>query len=320
MATINSMLNWHSICINYIRGDSLKNFDEILKVAKNKNAKIAVAAAHDKEVLSALKMALEANLVSPILVGDKEKILSYADELKLDLSNIEIIDEKDIQKASEIAVKLVHDDKAKILMKGLVDTSIILKAVLSKEFGLRTNNLLSHGAVFELERYHKLLFVTDAAMNLAPDADEKRQIIENIVKLAHSLSINEPKVAVICAKEKVNPKMIATIDAAELVSKNQSGEITGCIIGGPFALDNAISKEAAIHKGIDDPVAGDADILLMPNIEAGNVLYKSLAFLSNSRNAGILLGAKAPIVLTSRADTDDAKLNSIALAVMYSQI
>jgi len=298
----------------------VRNFEDILKFATNKNIKIAVAAAHDMEVLSAIKMAMELNLVTPILVGDKVQILKYAEELQLKLDNIEIIDEADIQKASEIAVKLVHDAKAKILMKGLVDTSIILRAVLNKEFGLRTSNLLSHAAVFELEKYHKLLFVTDAAMNLAPNADEKRQITENIVSLAHSLSIKEPKVAVICAKEKVDPKMIATVDAADLVEKNKSGELSGCIIGGPFALDNAISKEAAKHKGINDPVAGDADILLMPTIEAGNVLYKSLAFLSNSKNAGILLGAAAPIVLTSRADTDEAKLNSIALAVLHARL
>ncbi len=298
----------------------MRNFEDILKFATNKNVKIAVAAAHDMEVLSAIKMAMELNLVTPILVGDKVQILKYAEELQLKLDSIEIIDEADIQKASEIAVKLVHDAKAKILMKGLVDTSIILRAVLNKEFGLRTSNLLSHAAVFELEKYHKLLFVTDAAMNLSPNADEKRQITENIVSLAHSLSIKEPKVAVICAKEKVDPKMIATVDAADLVEKNKSGELSGCIIGGPFALDNAISKEAAKHKGINDPVAGDADILLMPTIEAGNVLYKSLAFLSNSKNAGILLGAAAPIVLTSRADTDEAKLNSIALAVLHARL
>lgn len=298
----------------------MKNFEDILKFATNKNVKIAVAAAHDKEVLSAIKMAMKLNLVTPILVGDKVQILKYAEEIKLNLDNIEIIDEVDLKQASEIAVKLVHDAKANILMKGLVDTSIILRAVLNKEFGLRTSNLLSHAAVFELEKYHKLLFVTDAAMNLAPNADEKRQITENIVSLAHSLSIEQPKVAVICAKEKVDPKMIATVDAAELVEKNKAGEISGCIIGGPFALDNAISKEAAKHKGIVDPVAGDADILLMHTIEAGNVLYKSLAFLSNSKNAGILLGASSPIVLTSRADTDEAKLNSIALAVLHAKL
>lgn len=298
----------------------MKNFEDILKIATNKNVKIAVAAAHDMEVLSAIKMAMELNLVTPILVGDKKQILQYAEDLQLKLDSVEIIDEADIQKASEIAVKLVHNGEAKILMKGLVDTSIILRAVLNKEFGLRTSNLLSHAAVFELEKYHKLLFVTDAAMNLAPNLDEKRQITENIVSLAHSLSIKEPKVAVLCAKEKVDPKMIATVDADELVKMNKSGELSGCLVGGPFALDNAISKEAAKHKGINDPVAGDADIVLMPTIEAGNVLYKSLAFLSNSKNAGILLGASSPIVLTSRADSDEAKLNSIALAVLHARL
>lgn len=298
----------------------MRNFEDILKFATNKNIKIAVAAAHDMEVLSAIKMAMELNLVTPILVGDKKQILQYAEELQLKLDNVEIIDEVDIQKASEIAVRLVHDGVAKILMKGLVDTSIILKAVLNKEYGLRTSNLLSHAAVFEVDKYHKLLFVTDAAMNLAPTLDEKRQITENIVSLAHSLSIKKPKVAVVCAKEKVDPKMIATVDADELVKMNKSGVLSGCLVGGPFALDNAISKEAAKHKGINDPVAGDADIILVPTIEAGNVLYKSLAFLSNSKNAGIILGARSPIVLTSRADSDEAKLNSIALAVLHANL
>ncbi len=298
----------------------MRNFEDILKFATNNNIKIAVAAAHDMEVLSAIKMAMELNLVTPILVGDKKQILQYAEELQLKLDNVEIIDEVDIQKASEIAVRLVHDGVAKILMKGLVDTSIILKAVLNKEYGLRTSNLLSHAAVFEVDKYHKLLFVTDAAMNLAPTLDEKRQITENIVSLAHSLSIKKPKVAVVCAKEKVDPKMIATVDADELVKMNKSGVLSGCLVGGPFALDNAISKEAAKHKGINDPVAGDADIILVPTIEAGNVLYKSLAFLSNSKNAGIILGARSPIVLTSRADSDEAKLNSIALAVLHANL
>ncbi len=296
----------------------MKNFDEILKHAAGRSAKIAVAAAHDKEVLSAIKMAMDANLAIPQLIGDKEIIEKYAKELNLDLKNVEIIHETDIQKASQIAVKSVHDGNAQVLMKGLVDTSIILKEVLNKEYGLRTGSLLSHTAVFQLEKYHKLLFVTDAAMNLAPNVDEKKLILENTVRLVHSLGIEQPKVAVICAKEKVDPKMIATVDAETLVNKNIAGEINNCVVGGPFALDNAVSKEAAEHKGIVHPVAGDADVVLMPNIEAANVLYKSLAFLTESKNAGILLGAAAPIVLTSRADSDEAKLFSIALAVLHS--
>ncbi|WP_313370285.1 phosphate acyltransferase, partial [Sedimentibacter sp.] len=202
--------------------------------------------------------------------------------------------------------------------KGLIDTSIILKAVLDKEIGLRTGNVLSHAAVFSVDTYHKFFIVTDAAMSIAPSVEEKRQIIENTLTLSRALGAKLPKVAVICAKEKVNPKMTATLDAEELVQMQKDGKITGCIIEGPYALDNAISKEAAEIKGIKGEAAGDADILLMPDIEAGNVLYKALTYLANAENAGIILGAKAPIVLTSRADSDKAKLNSIALSVLCS--
>jgi len=295
----------------------MKGFKEIIKLAQNNGPKIiAVAAANDEDVLKAIKIALDENICTPILVGDKELIQSISKKINLDLSKVEILDEKDNKQASIKAVSLVSSGKADIVMKGLVDTSIILKAVLDKEIGLRTGNILSHAAVFEIKNYHKLLFVTDAAMNIAPNSDEKRQILDNILKLTNSLNIKNPKVAVICAKEKVNPKMQATLDAQELVELNKSGKLSGCIVSGPFALDIAISKEAAELKGLCDPVAGDADILLMPNIEAGNVLYKSLTYFSESENAGILLGASAPIVLTSRADTDKAKLNSIALAVL----
>jgi len=297
----------------------VKKFEEILKLAKKNGAKkISVAFAQDEEVLRAVKAAVNENICIPILVGDKEKIEEISKEIKFDLNNIEIIDEKDGNEAARKAVELVSSGKADIVMKGLIDTSIILKAVLDKEIGLRTGNILSHAAVFSIEKYHKLLIITDAAMNIAPNADEKRQILENTLKLAYSLGIENPKVAAICAKEKVSSKMQATVDAQELVNMQNEGKITGCIIEGPYALDNAISKESAQIKGIDGKVAGDADILLMPNIEAGNVLYKSLTYFSDSENAGIILGAKAPIVLTSRADTDIAKLNSIALAVLCS--
>jgi len=214
---------------------------------------------------------------------------------------------------------MVSSGKADILMKGLVDTAIILKAVLDKEIGLRTGNILSHAAVFESDRYHKLFIITDAAMNIAPSASEKKQIIENTLPLCRSLNIENPKVAVICAKEKVSPKMQATVDAEILVNMNKNGEIKGCMVEGPFGLDNAISREAAALKGVKGEVAGDADILLMPNIEAGNVMYKTLTYLADSKNAGIILGAKAPIILTSRADSDEAKLYSILLAVICSK-
>lgn len=297
----------------------LRGFDDVLELAKRKGPKtISVAVAQDKEVLLAVKAASEKEIANAILVGDKEKIIDIANEIKMDIDRFEIVDIKDVKEASRKAVELVSTGKAHIVMKGLVDTSIILKAVLDKEIGLKTGKVLSHVAVFDLERYDKVLLMTDAAMNIAPNLEQKKQITENAVYVAHSLDIEEPKVAVICAKEKVNPKMPDTVDAQKLEEMNQNGEIKGCVVGGPFALDNAISQEAAKHKGIDHVVAGDADILLMPDIEAGNVLYKALVFLAGAENAGIIVGAKAPVVLTSRADSDKAKLNSIALGVLMA--
>lgn len=297
----------------------MNSFDILIELAKNTEPKkIAVAAAHDDDVLKALKSAVEENICTPVLIGDKEKITDISKDISFNLEDIQLIDEKDNQEAARIAVSLVSSGKADILMKGLLDTSVILKAVLDKEIGLRTGNILSHAAVFELDKYHKLLIVTDAAMNIGPTASEKKQIIENTLKLCQSLYIETPKVAVICAKEKVSANMQATLDAQALVEMNKKGDLNNCIVEGPFGLDNAISKEAAAIKGVKGQVAGDADVLLMPNIEAGNVLYKSLTYFSNSKNAGIILGARAPIVLTSRADSDETKLYSIALAVICS--
>ncbi|SHH19167.1 phosphate butyryltransferase [Tepidibacter thalassicus] len=295
----------------------MRNFEEVIKFAKERGPKtISVACAQDKEVLMAVEMARKEGIANAILVGDLEKIKDIANEINIDLNNYELIEEKDLALACKKAVELVSTKKAHMVMKGLVDTSIILKAVLDKEIGLRTGNVLSHVAVFDLPGYNRLFFVTDAAMNLDPDLQTKKQIIENACQIAHALDINEPKVAVICAKEKVNPKMPDTVDAKELEKMNQRGEIKGCIVGGPFALDNAVSVEAAKHKGINHPVAGMADILLAPDIEAGNILYKSMVFFGNSKNAGVIVGAKAPVILTSRADNEETKLNSIALGVL----
>ncbi len=297
----------------------IKNFNDVLKVAKERGPKtVAVACAQDSDVLIAVDKAEKLGIVKAILVGDKTKIEDICKSTNIDSSKYEIIDIEDLSQASLKAVELVSSGKAHMVMKGQVDTSIILKAVLNGEVGLRTGNVLSHVAVFDVEDYERLLLVTDAAMNIAPDLKTKKQIIENAVIVAKALDIEEPKVGVICAKEKVNPKMPATVDAGELVKMNENGEITGCIVGGPFALDNAVSVEAAKHKGIEHPVAGKADILMMPTIEAGNVLYKALAFLSRSKNAGVIVGAKAPIILTSRADNEEAKLNSIALGVLMA--
>jgi phosphate butyryltransferase len=299
----------------------IKNFEELIKLAIEKGPKkVAVACAQDEDALKAIKAAYDKGIIKGILVGDVDQIKSISKEIGLDLTDFELIHITDMAEASLKAVSMVSSGEADLVMKGLVDTSIILKAVLNKEVGLRTGNVLSHVAVFDVPTYHKILTVTDAAMNIAPDLMAKKQIIENALHVTKALNIDMPNVGVITAKEKVTESMPATVDAGELVKMNQEGLIKGCKVGGPFALDNAVSKEAAEIKGIKDPMAGDVDILLCPTIEAGNVLYKALNFLGNARSAGIIVGAKAPIILTSRADSDDSKLNSIALGVLMSGI
>ena len=297
----------------------MRNIDDIVKFAKERGPKtISVACCQDKEVLIAVENARKQHMIEVILVGDIEKTREIAKTLNIDLNNYELVDIKDLSQACLKAVEIVSTGKAHMVMKGLVDTSIILKAVLNKEIGLRTGNILSHVAVFDIEGYDRLFFITDAAMNLAPGVNEKKQIIENACSVARALDIEEPKVALICAKEKVNLKMKDTVEAKELEEMYLNGEIKNCIVGGPFALDNAISEESARHKGINHPVAGKADILVVPDIEAGNILYKSITYFAKCENAGLIVGAKAPIILTSRADSDKTKLNSIALGVLAS--
>jgi len=299
----------------------IKNFDEVIEAAKLRGPKtLAVACAQDEDVLLAVENARKAGIAEAILVGNKSEIEAIASRQNIDLKHYQIEDIQDLAEASLRAVELVSSGKAHLVMKGLVDTAIILKAVLNKEVGLRTGNALSHVAVFDVPNFPRLLFVTDAAMNIAPDVETKRMIIENSLDVARALDIELPNVGVICAKEKVNDKMPATVDAAELVRMNQEGIIKGCKVGGPFALDNAVSEEAARIKGIKDPMGGKVDILMCPTIEAGNVLYKALTFLAGARSAGIIVGAKAPVVLTSRADDDDSKLNSIALGVLMAAL
>ena len=296
-----------------------KSFKALLDLAKERGPKVvAVAVAQDKEVLSAVKKANDLGIATPILVGNEDIIQSISKEIGFELANIQIIHEEDGAMACRIATELVSSGKAQVLMKGLIDTGVIMKQVLDADIGLRTGNVISHVAVFDVPTYHKIFFVTDAAMNIAPDLQQKKEIIENAVVLAKALDIETPKVAVLAAMEKVSPKMEATVHAKELADMNKRGEISGCIVDGPLALDNAISKESSALKGIVSEVAGDADILIAPFIEAGNVLYKALSFLANAKSAGLIVGTKAPIVLTSRADNEESKLNSIALAVLMA--
>ncbi len=293
----------------------IHSFQELVDSVKNANRRIAVAVAQDAEVLIAVRKAADLGIVKPVLVGEEAAIKSIAAEINVSLEGMEIINEADKIEACRKAVKLVHDGDADVVMKGIVDTSVILKAVLDKDIGLRESPVLSHVALFGVDGFDRLLYITDAAMCIAPDVEQKAHIIGNAVKVAHALGNENPIVTCLCAVEKVNPKMQATLDAAELVERNKRGEIVGCTVCGPLALDNAVSVEAAKHKGITDPNAGKADILLVPYIEAGNIFYKSLTYMAKAQNAGMIVGAKAPVVVTSRADSDETKLNSIALAI-----
>jgi phosphate butyryltransferase len=279
---------------------------------------VAVAAAEDLEVIEAVIAALDRNLANFILFGDKEKINSiFKSKTHQNMSgkNLKIINAESSTAAAELAVKAVFNKEADVLMKGNIPTNILLKAVLNKEYGLRTGNVLSHVAVFEVPGFDRFTIITDAAMNIAPDLEQKAQIIKNAVFLARSIGITMPKVAPIAAVEVVNPAMQATLDAAALTVMNKRGQISGCIVDGPLGLDNAISSLAAEHKGIHSDVAGNADILLVPTIEVGNALYKSLIYFANAKVGAVIAGAKSPIVLTSRADSAESKLYSLALAL-----
>lgn len=292
--------------------------EELITKATQLTSKVvAIAAAEDEEVIEAVSLALDKQLASFILFGHEEKIIALLKEHNVEASHpaLKIVAADGAKKASQLAVKAVSSGEAEVLMKGNVPTATILKEVLNKEYGLRTGNVLSHVAAFEVPGYEQLIFVTDAAMNVAPDLQQKVQIVQNSVQVARALGIDLPKVAPLAAVEVVNPAMQATVDAALLTQMNNRGQIKDCIIDGPLALDNAVSALAAEHKGIQSEVAGQADILFVPTIEAGNVLYKSLIYFAKAKVGAIIAGAKAPIVLTSRADSAESKLNSLALAV-----
>ena len=300
----------------------IKKLDDIFNELKScsEKAVLSVAAAHDEEVLLAVKDACEMNIIKAILIGEEEKIRKIADDIKFDLSEVEVIDESDLKLCAEKAVKLVSSGKADYVMKGLLDTSIILKEVLNKEYGLRTDSLLSHVMIYEVPSYHKLLILTDGGMNIDPDVSQKKKIADNAIKAAKSLGIDTVKVACLAAKEKVNPKMQATLDADELKSMCKDRMFgNGVIVDGPIAFDLAVSKDACKIKGYESEVGGDADILLVPTIETGNGIGKALTYMANAKSAGIIMGAKAPIVLVSRADTHESKLYSIAYGAIAAK-
>lgn len=298
----------------------LRHLSELKQLLVDKPARrLALAAAQDHNSLTSVLMAARDGFIEPILVGDREAIQKIATENNLDLTGVRVVHEPDTEMAVEIAVRMVRSNQADILMKGQVGTSSLLKGVLNKEWGLRSGALLSHFAIFEVEAYHKLIAVSDVAMNIAPNLQDKISIVNNSVACLNKLGIEMPKVAVLGAVEMVSENMQATLDAALLSKMNQRDQIRHCLIDGPLAFDNAISLESAIHKGIRSDVAGDTDLLIMPDIEVGNVLYKSLVFFAHAGVAAVILGATAPIVLTSRSDSDQAKYYSIVLAAAISR-
>ena len=295
----------------------MKSLNEIINLAKRIGPqKIAVAAPEDEEVLKALNQAVREKIIQSVLVGDMKKIQKLCREQGINPGDFEIIDEPHGFKASLLCCKLVNQRKAALMMKGLVGTAAFLRAVLDKENGLTTGRLLSHLAVFEIPTYPKLLMLTDVAINISPDLSEKAQIIQNAVDMAHCLGIQKPFVACIAAIEKINPeKMRSTVDAAALSMMAKRGQIKGAVVDGPFGMDNAVSLESAKIKGVKSEIAGKADILLVPQIESGNVIYKTLTELARAKCAAIVLGARSPVVLTSRADDYETKFVSIALGV-----
>ncbi|WP_343344612.1 bifunctional enoyl-CoA hydratase/phosphate acetyltransferase [Terrisporobacter petrolearius] len=298
----------------------INKLEDILQQLKgDKKVVLSVAAAHDEEVLLAIQSAVEKDIIVPILIGEENKIRKISKEIKFDLNGIKIIQKDTIEECAEVAVKLVSSKEADFVMKGLLDTSVILKAVLNKEWGLRTDSLLSHVMVYEIPAYDKLLVTTDGGMNIAPDYDQKVKILKNAIEATKPLGLEEIKVACLAAKEKVNPKMPATVDAKALQEAGERGEFgEGVIVEGPLAFDLAVSKEAAKIKGFESRVAGKTDIMLMPTIEVGNGIGKTLTYFAGGKSAGIIMGAKAPIVLVSRADSHESKLYSIAYGALIA--
>lgn len=298
----------------------LKNFAELLsRLGEQKKKKVVVAMAQDSDVLLSLEQARAKGLADAILIGSKGALIEIAAEKNLDLSNYEIVDDEDEKSCISEAVKLVKKGDAQVLMKGICSTKLFLKGILDKEIGLRSSDILSHLAIFESPNYKKLLLMSDAAMNIAPDLNEKIAIINNAINASISLGYIMPKVAVLSAVEKVNAGGIpSSVDAAIIAKMAERGQIKNAVIDGPLAVDNALSAHANKVKNLVSPVGGDADICIVPNIESGNIFYKLLTILGNAQVAGIVLGAQAPIVLTSRADSDQSKFLSIAAALLIS--
>lgn len=294
----------------------IRTINDLFNASQNKApVAMVVAAGEDADVLKAVNQAGKMGLTKVTLTGDVETMKALLLAQGLETEGLNFIQAEGPQQAVALAMEQIRDGHAHILMKGNVGTADVLRGVLNKDYGQRTSSLLSHVAIMETDHFPRLLFVTDGAVNIAPDVTQKRRILENAVAFAHQLGYEKPNVGVICALEKVNDAMPATLDAKILVDLARSGDIQGCNVSGPLALDNALSEHSAHIKGITDPYAGKSDILLMPDIEAGNILFKAMIYLTPTKTAAVVLGAKIPVVLTSRSDSFETKLHSIATAV-----
>jgi phosphate butyryltransferase len=294
----------------------IHKFDQIVaEVKSSTNRIIAVAVAQDQHILEAVNQAKKANIAEAILLGDQSQIEKISNQLNINLTHFEVVHVPNELEAIHMAIKFVQQGKANLLMKGLCSTANLMKAVLDKDKGLRHGTLLSHLGIFEVSTYPKLVFMSDGALNIAPTLTEKIAITENAIEFVHKFGITEPKVAIIAAVEKVNPeKMPATVDAAILAKMADRGQLKGAIVDGPLAVDNAFSKKSCEIKGIQSKVGGETDIAIVPDIEAGNIFYKLMTYLAGAKTAGLILGAKVPIILASRADSDVTKFLSIASA------
>lgn len=299
----------------------IKELKDILDMLKGEEKVIlSVAAAEEKEVLQAVKDAVENQIIEPILVGDKDKIKLISEEINFDLTGIKILNSNSIEESARIAVELVSTKNADFVMKGILDTSVLLKSVLNKDYGLRTDSLLSHVMAYQIENYHKLLLLTDGGMNISPNYEQKEMILKNAIQAAKALGLDTVKVACLAAKEKVDTKMQATVDADLLQKAFVNGKFgKNVIVEGPLSFDIALSKEASDIKGFKSEVSGDIDILLVPTIEVGNGIGKSFTYMADAKSAGVIMGAKAPIVLVSRADSAESKLYSIAYGALIAK-
>ncbi|MFN7995090.1 MAG: bifunctional enoyl-CoA hydratase/phosphate acetyltransferase [Bryobacteraceae bacterium] len=297
----------------------IRNFDELIEAARARGpVTIAVAAGHDPDVIEALKRAQELNLAKGILIGNGSKIRAMARESGFNLSEDQIVSESDDATSLRQAIALVREGRAGLLMKGKVATADLIRAILDKETGLRGRGQLSQVIVFQVPGFDRLMIMTDAAINIAPTFAQKAELCRNAIQVANALGIEKPNIAALCALEFVNPDMPATVDAAALAAMNRRGQLTGCYVEGPIALDVPLSRFAADRKKIDSPIVENTDIFLAPDIEAGNILYRAITYFAKGESGGIVLGARVPLILLSRAETPDTKVRSIAIGMLVS--